>query len=106
MKYKKLFRENKKKYIKPNEKCELERLLEEKMKKIIKDYFNIVEYLSMQQIIQKDFKIIPDNEKKILIKKQLKEMIKNSKRIYDPKGFINDFSCNIRKIDELGTKKK
>lgn len=105
IKYKKLFRENKKKYIKPNEKGELERLLEGKMKKIIKDYFNIAEYLSMQQIIQKDFKINPGNEKKILIKKQLKEMIKNSKGIYDPKGFINDFSCHIRKIDELGKKK-
>ena len=75
------------------------------MEKIIKEYFNIAEYLSMQQTIQEDFKISPGNDKKILIKKQLKEMIKNSNGIYDPKGFINDFSCYINKIDELGGKK-
>ena len=32
-------------------------------------------------------------------------MIKNSNGIYEPKGFINDFSCYINKIDELGGKK-
>ena len=105
IKYKKLFKKNKKNFIKPKGGNELEKLIEEKIKNIIKDYFNIDTYLSMQQVIQKDFNIKPGDDKKILIKKKLKENINNSEGIYDPKGFINDFREHIIRIDKLGGNK-
>jgi len=97
-KLKKLFIQNKKNLRKEKEDGSLEKIISDKMKKVINDYFAIDIYSSMQTKIISDFKIDPIKNNKKKIQKKLEDMMKNSKGIANPAQAIKDFKKYIDKI--------
>jgi len=97
-KLKKLFIQNKKNLRKEKEDGSLEKIISDKMKKVINDYFAIEIYSSMQTKIISDFKIDPIKNNKKKIQKKLEDMMKNSKGIANPAQAIKDFKKYIDKI--------
>ena len=94
----KLFEENKNKRKKKNEKGKLEKILSDKMKKIIDEYFDIDKYSSMQPKIIADFKIDINSNNKKIIQKKLQDMMKNGKGIANPKLAVQDLKNFINRI--------
>ena len=98
-KLKKIFKKNKNKKINNNnDNATIEKLLSDKMKKVIDEFFLIDSYVELQNKIITLFKINPDKNDKKKIQKKLEKMISNSKGIGNPKQSITDFYKYIQKI--------
>ena len=98
-KLKKIFKKNKNKKNKnENNNITIEKLLSDKMKKVIDDFFLIDSYTEMKSKITSDFKIDPNKNNKKLIKEKLEKMIYNAKGIGNPKQSIKDFYIYVQKI--------
>ena len=76
----------------------IEKLLRDKMKKVIEEFFLIDDYIEMKSKIIAEFKIDPNKNNKNIIKEKLEKMISNSKGIGNPKQSIKDFNNYLQKI--------
>ena len=98
-KLKKIFNKNKNKKISNNNSSTtLEKLLSDKMKKVLDEFFFIDNYIDMQSKIISLFKIDPEKNNKKKIQEKLEKIISNAKGIGNPKQSIKDFYNYIKKI--------
>ena len=93
-----LFKENHKRYEKNKEVSGIEKIIRNKMKKVIDDFFSIDIYASMPNKIISDFKIDPEKNNKLAIKNRMDEMVRSSRGIANPTQCIKDFNNYINKL--------